>query len=103
MGVVRGLGSTPVLVQCPKPRPPSVTPAVAETEGARSHSRLAAPPAAGTWRVTSALSVVLLLIRTMRVRPVLERVAQILTGPDGALTGSSCAPGGNAWANKSIP
>ncbi len=96
-------GSVPVVVSGRTSARRASSPEVELADGAWSHSTVAGAgcPAAVTctcWPVLSDL-----LISTTRVRPSGACVAQTLTGPPGAVTGSSCAPGGNAWANISIP
>jgi len=56
-----------------------------------------------SWRLTDTGLRFCLLIRTTRVWPSAPSVAHTLTAPAGAVTGSSWAPGGKAWANIISP
>src|SRR5437868_4644553 len=104
MGVITsGPGNVPVDVSGPKLWPPSVTPDVALTPGAVRVSSDPRGGAPGSVNSTLCEATVSLLISTARVTWSAPVVAQILTGPAGAATFSSRAPGGKACENMSRP
>ena len=98
-----GPGSVPVVVSPPNDWPPSVTPEVELTLGADRVSIEPGAEAPATGRDTSCSALGSWLISVTRITPVASWVAQILTGPLGALTLSRWAPGGKAWANIISP